>query len=136
MRRINFWVLVTAAFFCATGIATASHSVGPYFVQGGKLVVAPTGSIDLSGTKSFLISGTRWSHWGPADAVGRTTFYSNTCRPDCAAGWYATASARVRLSGVVSCRGRTVFNNFRVISLRGRWLATGDFNSLGYLRGC
>ncbi len=85
MRLISLLV-VLSAMCCAASAQGAVSRTGPYFVQSGHFVARPTGVIDLSGTNRFEIGASRWSRWIRASAVARTTYYVNTCKPDCARG--------------------------------------------------
>jgi len=135
MRLIPLLV-VLSAMCCAASAQGAVSRTGPYFVQSGHFVTRPTGVIDLSGTNSFEISASRWSRWTRANAVARTTYYVNTCKPDCARGRYTKQAATVRFFRTALCRGKVVFTNFVVTSLVGRWLLAGNFRDLGYLLNC
>ena len=121
---------------CFVAGASASLQAGPYFVESGHFYIRPTWRIDLSGTGSWYIANSHWLTWGPKGATALTTFCSNTCKPNCAAGRYRTQPARVRLSHLVVCRGKVVFNAFTVSDRAGRGLLSGDFRSIGYLRDC
>jgi hypothetical protein len=111
-------------------------NTGPYFVENGRFVTKPTGTIDLSGTDGYEIGSTHWTSWTANNATARTTYYLNLCKPNCARGRYASRPARVRFFRTTPCRGRAVFVNYVVSALDDTGLASGDFRSIGYLRGC
>lgn len=130
-------LVVLGAVCCAVTAQGAMTRVGPYFVGAdGRFVTRPTTVIDLSGTDSFEIGGSRWSRWGAFGATARTIYYVNLCKPDCAQGQYRKQPATVRFSRTTLCRGKVVFTNFVVTSLVGRWLLAGSFRDIGYLRNC
>lgn len=129
-------VLLWLAVLFTLGVHTAASRSGPYFADGKHFFVKPTGQIDISGTGSWLIDGSRWNTWSAAAATARTTLFANTCTPDCAAANYRSRPARVRFFHVFSCHGKAVFRDFVITDLGGRRLFSGNFRALGYLRAC
>ena len=84
----------------------------------------------------YEIGASHWTSWSRTGASARTTYFVNTCKPDCAHGRYQRQPARVRFFGIARCRGRDVFTNVLVTSLIGKRLFSGDFRSIGYLNSC
>ncbi len=114
--------------------ATAAPAT-PYFYDSTSFQVKPSGPIDLSGTGSWLIARLRWRSWGPRAAVASGLFSTNTCKPNCAAGHFASQKATVVFSGVARCQGKQVFTNVRVFPA-SEAVFTQSFRTLGYLQRC
>ena len=127
-------VAFLVAALCQVSLGLAG--TGPFYVDGGHFFVKPHFRIDLSGTGSWYIGNSRWLTWSPKSATAATTFYTNVCEPNCAAGRLRSQPANVRLYDLVVCRGSHVFNRFKVTSSNGRLLLSGTFRSIGYLSRC
>jgi hypothetical protein len=130
-------LVVLGALCCVVTAQAAVPRLGPYFVgANGRFVAKPTAVIDLSGTDSYEIGGSRWTRWNPTGGTARTTYYVNICKPDCARGRYTKQAATVRFYRTALCRGKVVFTNFVVTSLVGKRLLAGNFRGIGYLHNC
>src|SRR4051794_25901826 len=93
-------VLAVVAALAQAGPGSAQSR--PYYVDGAHFFVKPTFRIDVSGTGSWYIGKTHWLSWSPSGASAMTTFYTNVCKPNCAAGRLRSQRAKVRLSAPVA----------------------------------
>jgi hypothetical protein len=84
------------------------------------------GVVDLSGTvgiepqsletaSDLTLEGVRWSHWGADGAAGAGRLRILTCQPTCASSGTREVAARVTLSGVKRCDGRSYFAGGEVL---------------------
>jgi hypothetical protein len=70
--------------------------------DGGVLVLGP--GLSQSSFHARRDGHIRWAAWSPTSAQGAGTVWINQCRPDCAAGHYASYPASVQASSVVNGR--------------------------------
>ena len=133
MRSIG----VLAVFFALGGASTAAIGSGPFVVLNDAFYVKPTFTFEVnSSTHNSLIGKTHWLTWTGTSATGRTTLFTNTCKPNCGFGSFVQQAARVRFFNFATCRGKKVFSDFEISTANGEPLLQGSFRTLGYLRHC
>ena len=136
MRGVLVGVLVffLLPFFAATSSAGVG---GPFVVLNDHFYVKPSFTFEIVGAaRNVYIGKSRWQSWSSSGATGTTTLFTNTCKPSCGEGGYSEERAQVRLFGVSTCRGHTVFSSFTVVGASGEQLLQGSFRGLGYLNRC
>jgi hypothetical protein len=89
-----------------------------------------------NGEASQFVGKSHWTAWARSGAVANTTLFTNTCRPSCRFGHYLQQPAKIRLFGLVPCRGKAVFSEFVVIDPSGEPVVQGSFRSLGNMQRC
>lgn len=128
---------VLAVFFALSGASTAAIGSGPFVVLNDAFYVKPTFTFEIdSATHNSLIGKTHWLTWSASSATGRTTLFTNTCKPNCGFGSFVRQAAQVRLFNFATCRGKKVFSDFEISAADGEPLMSGSFRTLGYLRHC
>jgi hypothetical protein len=135
MRKLLTVVALGATLALTTNAAGAA--AGPYVVLNGHFYMRPSFTFEVvSSSKNAYLGRSRWQTWGSSGAIGRSTLFTNTCRPSCGEGSYTAERVQVRLYGVSTCRGKRVFSSFTVMGSGGETLLSGSFRGLGYLRRC
>src|SRR3954453_1694653 len=132
MRGVLVGVL---AFFALPALTAASSPrvAGPFVVLNDHFYVRPAFTFEvLASARNVYIGRSRWQSWSRLGATATTTVFTNTCKPSCGEGGYVEERGQVRLFGVGTCRGRTVFTSFTVLGSRGEELLQGSFRGLGY----
>ena len=118
-------------------LSTSHASRVTYFYEfGAGFKVRPFGPIDVSGTGSWLIGKLHWRNWSAMHALATGRFYTNVCKPDCAAGHFTATPATITFYGVAQCHGKAVFTNVRVATPGSKTPYTASFRTLGYLSDC
>jgi hypothetical protein len=90
-------------------------------LDGGAIAVVDlTGAIaiepeSLDTASDVTLEGVRWSHWGADGAEGSGRLRMLTCQPTCASSGTKEVAARVVLSGVKRCEGRSYFAGGEVL---------------------
>jgi hypothetical protein len=136
VRGVLVGVLVFFALPALTA-ASAPRLVGPFVVLNDHFYVKPSFTFEVvSSARNVYVGRSRWRSWSRLGATATTTVFTNTCKPSCGEGRYAEERGQVRLFGVGTCRGHTVFTSFTVLGARGEELLQGSFRRLGYLDHC
>jgi hypothetical protein len=135
MRKLLTAVALGAAF--ALGTNAAGAAAGPYVMLNDHFYTRPSFTFEVvSSSRNAYLGRSRWQSWSSRGASGRSTLFTNTCRPSCGEGSYSEERVQVRLYGVSTCRGKRVFSSFDVMGSSGETLFSGSFRGLGYLRHC
>jgi hypothetical protein len=79
---------------------------------GGTIAIEPE---TLETASDLTLEGVRWSHWGADGAEGSGRLRMLTCQPTCAGSGTKEVAARVTLSGVTRCDGRSYFSSGEVL---------------------
>lgn len=108
--------LLAAALVALVAATAASAATSPGFVgckaftaPHSKLQVRPKSIMAACGDGNFYFSGLHWSAWRATSAAAGGIAHQNNCTPNCASGKFHTYLARVKLSAVKHCHGRTEF---------------------------
>jgi hypothetical protein len=78
----------------------------------GAIAIEPE---SLETASDLTLEGVRWSHWGDDGASGSGRLRMVTCQPTCASSGVKEVVARVTLSGVKRCAGRSFFERGEVL---------------------
>jgi hypothetical protein len=104
----------------APPVRSPSAAVARALDEGAIAVVDLTGKIaiepeSLDTASDLTLEGVRWSHWGADGAAGSGRLRIVTCQPTCANSGTKEVTARVTLSGVKRCDGRSYFSGGEVL---------------------
>jgi hypothetical protein len=104
----------------APPVREPSAAVAKALDGGAIAVVDLTGEIaiepeSLDTASDLTLEGVRWSHWGADGASGSGRLRMLTCQPTCASSGTKEVAARVTLSGVKRCDGRSYFAGGEVL---------------------
>jgi hypothetical protein len=117
MKRSFALLLSLAAVLAATATAQAASTVYFQGADAGRVVTPKT--LFLTGDGTLDVFHASWQAWGGAQAIGHGTAEYHGCTPSCAAGKPHSAAVTVKLSGRVSCSGRTYYNRVTLIKRSG-----------------
>lgn len=109
-------VLVAAIAVALVACVGANAATSPGFLgckaftaPHSRLQVRPASIVAACGDGNFYFTRIHWTSWKATAATGGGVAHQNGCTPNCAAGKFQMYLARVRLSAVKHCHGRTEF---------------------------
>ena len=113
-------IVLASALFLLVAASASAGSAGPYVVLNDVFYARPSFTFEVvSGAANSYIGHSHWRTWSSAGATGRTTLFTNTCRPSCGEGSYSEQAAQVHLFNVTSCGGKAVFSEFEITAASG-----------------
>jgi hypothetical protein len=117
MKRTFALLLALGALLAGAATAQAASTVFFQGVDPGRVVKPKT--LFLTGDGTLDVFHASWQTWGGAQAIGHGTAEYHGCTPSCAAGKPHSAAVTVKLSGKVSCSGRTYYDTVTLIKGNG-----------------
>ena len=97
--------LVIAAFAMSASAASPVKIANCPGVSRPKTLTRPTTLTLTCGDGNTVLKAMSWSSFGGASAVGKGTFITNTCNPNCASGKDVSYPAQVTATSPKKCKG-------------------------------
>ncbi|MFI4990239.1 MAG: hypothetical protein ACHQHO_04920 [Solirubrobacterales bacterium] len=106
---------LTAGVLLATAIAIAAFAISasaatPLKITNCNKAASRPKLLTLTcGDGNTVLKGLTWSSFGGAIALGKGTFVTNTCEPNCSEGKNVSYPASVKATGSKKCKRATVY---------------------------
>jgi hypothetical protein len=125
-------ILVTLAVFALNAMHTSSSSIKPNQVLTWDCDTAgfkPTSITITCADAGMFVNDIKWSKWDATGAEGTGTYNVNDCDPYCAAGKMHTAVVTVKLSKLVTYKGKHYLRTMVISTTDGATLPQSDQSS-------